>query len=218
MVDTPSTEVMNMKLILVADPMCSWCYWFGKEVAELHQAVPELALQVVVGGLARLDYWLRAEAASGLTFDREAFITNENLAYDTEPACRAVVTARRLAPKVDQLAILRSIQHAFYDDERDITKSEVLADVTAGTLSKLGFATTPNEFLKVWQSAEAMAETRGDFLQARRWGISSFPSLLLEDGEELYSLAPGFMDAWQLASRIRVVTGSRIDATPRLGS
>jgi putative protein-disulfide isomerase len=112
---------MNMKLVLIADPMCSWCYGFGKEVTELRNAVPALELEVVVGGLrpgetaamprnqrvARLEHWTRVEAASGLPFNRQAFLANDNLVYDTEPACRAMVTARRLAPAVDQLAILK---------------------------------------------------------------------------------------------------------------
>ena len=69
-----------MKLILVADPMCSWCYGFGKEVTALREAIPGLELKVVVGGLrpgetavmprqqrvARLEHWSRVEAASGL--------------------------------------------------------------------------------------------------------------------------------------------------------
>ncbi|GLQ50509.1 DsbA family protein [Dyella flava] len=214
-----------MKLILVADPMCSWCYGFGKEVTELRQAAPGLELQVVVGGLrpdetsvmprhqrvARLEHWNRVEAASGLPFNRQAFLANDNLVYNTEPACRAVVTVRQLAPDADQLEVLRAIQRAFYVDGQDITKGEVLADVGARALSDQGYATTPDDFLKVWQSAEAMDETRGDFLQARRWGIASFPSLLLEDGDKLYSLAPGYIDAKQLISRVRTVAGSRTD-------
>jgi putative protein-disulfide isomerase len=224
-------EEMSMKLVLVADPMCSWCYGFGKEVTELREAVPGLALEVVVGGLrpdetavmprhqrvARLEHWSRVEAASGLPFNRDAFIANDNLVYNTEPACRAVVTARRLAPAVDQLAVLRAIQRAFYVDGRDITKGAVLADVAASALSELGFATTPDDFLKTWQSSEAMDETRGDFLRARHWGISSFPSLLLEDGEKLYSVAPGYMDAKQLISRVRTVAGSRVEVTTTAG-
>jgi putative protein-disulfide isomerase len=230
MVETQFEE-MSMKLVLVADPMCSWCYGFGKEVTELRKAVPGLALEVVVGGLrpdetavmprhqrvARLEHWSRVEAASGLPFNRDAFIANDNLVYNTEPACRAVVTARRLAPAVDQLAMLRAIQRAFYVDGRDITRGEVLADVAASALSELGFATAPDDFLKAWQSPEAMDETRGDFLRARHWGISSFPSLLLEDGEKLYSVAPGYIDAKQLISRVRTVAGSRVEVTTTAG-
>ncbi|MHA6204858.1 DsbA family protein [Dyella soli] len=218
-----------MKLVLVADPMCSWCYGFGKEVTELQQAAPGLELRVVVGGLrpgetavmprhqrlARLEHWSRVEAASGLPFNREAFLANDNLVYDTEPACRAVVTARRLAPAIDQLAVLRSIQRAFYVDGRDITKGDVLADVAAAAMAGLGFAMTPAAFLAAWQSADAVAETRDDFLQARRWGVSSFPSLLLEDGDKLYSVAPGYIDATQLMSRVRTVAGSSAMAAAR---
>lgn len=213
-----------MKLILIADPMCSWCYGFGKEVTELHSVIPQLELEVVVGGLrpgetavmpreqrvARLAHWSRVESVSGLPFNREAFLSNDNLVYDTEPACRAVVTARRLAPEVDQLAVLRAIQHAFYADGMDVTKGENLAAVGAGALSSLGFPTTEDAFLKEWRSPEAMADTRDDFLRARRWGVSSFPSLLLEDGAKLYNLAPGYVDAGQLVSRVRTVAGSRL--------
>jgi putative protein-disulfide isomerase len=76
-------------------------------------------------------------------------------------------------------------------------------------LSEQGFDTMPEEFLSVWQSAEAVAETQSDFLKARQWGISSFPSLLLEDGNKVYSVSPGYVDAAQLVSRVRTVAGSR---------
>ena len=215
-----------MKLILVADPMCSWCYGFGKEVTALRQALPTLALEVVVGGLrpgetavmpraqrvARLEHWSRVEAASGLPFNRDAFLANDQLVYDTEPACRAVVTARRLAPAIDQLEVLRGIRRAFYVDGRDITKGDVLAEVASTLMGSLGFAITAQDFLAAWQSADAVKATQEDFLQARRWGIASFPSLLLEDGDKLYSVAPGYIDAQQLISRVRTVTGSRLDS------
>ena len=43
-----------MNLIYIADPMCSWCYGFGKTIAELlaepGEAAP-LQLALVMGGL-----------------------------------------------------------------------------------------------------------------------------------------------------------------------
>jgi putative protein-disulfide isomerase len=47
----------------------------------------------------RLLHWARVEAASGLPFNREGLMVRENFVYDTEPICRAVVTARILAPR-----------------------------------------------------------------------------------------------------------------------
>jgi putative protein-disulfide isomerase len=72
----------QMKLVLVADPMCSWCYGFGKEMTSLQERHPEMSLEIVVGGLRagatdilddagkrfRLEHWAKVEQASGLPF------------------------------------------------------------------------------------------------------------------------------------------------------
>lgn len=64
-----------MKLVLVADPMCSWCYGFGKEMTTLQQRHPEMQLEIVLGGLRasatdvldeagkrfRLSHWAKVE-------------------------------------------------------------------------------------------------------------------------------------------------------------
>jgi len=98
-----------MKLVYVGDPMCSWCYGFGKELAQLLARHPGLEFEIVLGGLRaggtevlddaakqfRLQHWARVEAASGLPFNREAFAARQGFVYDTEPVCRA---ALRRAP------------------------------------------------------------------------------------------------------------------------
>ena len=70
-----------------------------------------MPLKLVMGGLRAgntapmrpedKDYikgaWIRVNAASGQPFNF-AFFDREGFVYDTEPACRAVVTARRLQP------------------------------------------------------------------------------------------------------------------------
>ncbi len=40
-----------MKLIYVGDPMCSWCYGFGKEMTALKAMHPKLEMEIVLGGL-----------------------------------------------------------------------------------------------------------------------------------------------------------------------
>jgi putative protein-disulfide isomerase len=104
-----------MKLIFVGDPMCSWCYGFGKEMTSIVENMPELDVQIVLGGLAagskqvldeagkqfRLTHWSRVEQMSGAEFNREALLARKNFVYDTEPVCRAVVTARMMQPSAD---------------------------------------------------------------------------------------------------------------------
>ena len=40
-----------MKLLYVGDPMCSWCYGFGKEMTALMTLHPGLELEIIVGGV-----------------------------------------------------------------------------------------------------------------------------------------------------------------------
>lgn len=206
-----------MKLVYVADPMCSWCYGFGKEMTALMQMHPELDLDIVVGGVRagatdilddagkafRLGHWERVQANSGLPFNREAFIARQNFVYDTEPVCRAVVAARTLAPEADLLSVFRALQNAFYVDGLDTTDGRVLSEVASAALSAVGHAVDADTFLATWQSAATITETHADFRKARAMGVRSFPALLLETGKGMVEVSPGYAHAPALSTRLR---------------
>ena len=201
-----------MKLVYVGDPMCSWCYGFGKELAQLRARHPALEFNIVVGGLRaggtevlddaakqfRLQHWARVEAASGLPFNREAFAARQGFVYDTEPVCRAVVAARRLAPQADLLAVFRAFQHAFYAKGRDTTDGKELAAIGAAELQRQGHDISDAGFLYTWREPATIAETHADFTRTRKLGVSSFPSLLLETGDGVREVSPGYAHAEQL--------------------
>lgn len=205
-----------MELIYIADPMCSWCYGFGKEMTALQQRFPDVPLRIVVGGIRagatdvldeagkrfRLQHWTRVEAASGLPFNREAFRAREGFVYDTEPICRAVVTARRLAPAADLLAVFRALQHAFYVDGLDTTDGNVLASVATEALARQQHDVASADFLAAWNSQPVIEETAQDFRTARQWGVSSFPTLALRVGEKLYQVSGGYASADTVAAQI----------------
>jgi len=206
-----------MKLIYVGDPMCSWCYGFGKEMTSLVEQHPRLPLEIVVGGVRagatdildqqgkqfRLEHWARVEESSGLPFDRAAFVARENFVYDTEPACRAVVTARRLVPQANLLALFRAVQHAFYAEGRDTTDGAVLSAVAVAALHADGHAVGLEGFHAEWRSHAAIVETRADFQRARRLGVRSFPALLLDTGAGIVDVSAGYAHAQVLDMRLR---------------
>lgn len=206
-----------MKLVFAGDPMCSWCYGFGKELTALAQRHPELPLQILVGGVRagatdvldetgkqfRLGHWERVEQSSGLPFNRAALLARENFVYDTEPVCRAVVAARRLAPQADQLAVFRALQHAFYVDGLDTTDGAVLAEVASAALARDGHPVTPAAFRAEWNSAAAIAVTAAEFTYVRSLGVRSFPALLLETGDGLYEISPGYASVEQLELQLK---------------
>lgn len=206
-----------MKLVYVGDPMCSWCYGFGKELAQLLAANPGMELEIVLGGLRaggteivddaakqfRLQHWARVEAASGLPFNRDAFVARQGFVYDTEPVCRAVVAARRLVPQADLLAVFRAFQHAFYAEGRDTTDGKELAAIGAAELQRQGHDISAAGFLYTWRESATIAETHADFTRTRKLGVSSFPSLMLDTGDGVREVSPGYAHAAELDRLLR---------------
>jgi putative protein-disulfide isomerase len=206
-----------MKLIFAGDPMCSWCYGFGKELTALMARHPELPLQILVGGVRagatdlldesgkqfRLTHWARVEEASGLPFNRDAFLARQNFVYDTEPICRAVVTAHRLAPTADQLAVFRALQHAFYVDGLDTTDGDVLAQVAVKALELQEVSVSAAAFRAEWDQPATIAATAAEFAQVRAMGIRSFPALLLENDGRVTEISPGYAHVDRLESQLQ---------------
>ncbi|MES2102635.1 MAG: DsbA family protein [Pseudomonadota bacterium] len=215
-----------MNLIYVADPMCSWCYGFSQELSALAGKFPYLPVRIVVGGVRagatdvldeagkrfRLQHWTRVANISGLPFNREAFHARENFVYDTEPVCRAVVTARTLAPAADLLPVFRALQHAFYADALDTTDGSVLAGIASAALADLGYSVDAGTFHAAWSTPAMIAETRKDFMQARSWGVNSFPALFLAKDGKLHSVTAGYTGTEVLEQQVSAILGTGISA------
>jgi putative protein-disulfide isomerase len=187
-----------MHLLYIADPMCSWCYGFGPELTKLVERHPEARLELVMGGLRPFNtkvmspefkemlrgHWRHVATASGLPFS-ESIFERDDFAYDTEPACRAVVTARRLDP-AKAYAYLKAVQLAFYRDGRDVTRASVLADIAA----ECGYER--EIFLMRFESPAMQAETQGDFARTQSLGVGGFPTLGLVDGSQVFLVTSGY--------------------------
>jgi putative protein-disulfide isomerase len=201
-----------MKLIYIADPMCSWCYGFGKELSALVGRHPDLPLEIVAGGLRpggteklddngkqfRLAHWARVEAASGLPFNREGFLARQNFVYDTEPICRAFVAARILAPNADLLSVFRALQRGFYIDALDTTDGATLSLLAAQALGAVGHPMEASTFHQAWLSAAVVAATQADFARTRAFRVQSFPTLLLERNGRVTPVGGGYANVVEL--------------------
>ncbi len=190
-----ASSATERHFLYVADPMCSWCYGFAPVVDELVARFEgRLGLRLVMGGLRAgntqpmrpedKDYirsaWTRVCEASGQPFD-PTFFDRASFTYDTEPACRAVVTMRRLAPE-QALAFKTRVSQAFYANNRDVTRDEVLADVAAEA------GMDRDAFLAEMQSPDTRNETFQDFMIAKEAGIEGFPLLAAGRQDSGYAL------------------------------
>jgi putative protein-disulfide isomerase len=183
------------RLVYFADPMCSWCYGFAPAITAIAERFEDrMPLQLVMGGLRAgntvamrpedkdtiRDAWTRVGAATGQPFDF-SFLDREGFVYDTEPACRAVVTARRLLPRL-ALPFMARIQQAFYAEGRDMTSAEEIADVA----DEAGF--DRGEFSDAFLAPDTRNETFRDFLAAQELGIRGFPTLIAGSEDKGYAL------------------------------
>lgn len=200
-----------MQLLYVADPLCSWCYGFGPELDKLLAKHPAARLDLVMGGLRPFNtdrmseafremlrgHWQHVATASGLPFS-EAIFDDPDFIYDTEPPCRAVVTARTIDGAL-ALPLMKAVQSAFYRDGRNVTRPEVLAEIAAGC----GYER--DDFLEKIESSEMRDETRLDFTTTQSLGVAGFPTLGVAYGQQLYLVTSGFATADVLDERLEQI-------------
>jgi putative protein-disulfide isomerase len=212
--NTPTTTASPVSLVYIGDPMCSWCYGFGVPLAQLLGRFPELPLQIVLGGLRAYNTqvmdaalkaklrgaWASVAERSGQPFS-EALFEREDFIYDTEPACRAVVTVREHAPRL-ALAMYHAIQQAFYADGRDTTKAAVLGEIWDEVHGRTKEAWGHIDFLRDFDSEAMRQRTCDDFAQARQWGVQGFPTLLAVMGGQAQFLTSGYVEAEVLVERL----------------
>ncbi|MFZ3206168.1 MAG: DsbA family protein [Pseudomonas sp.] len=197
---------MHARLRYVMDPMCSWCWGFAPVLESLAEqaAAAGVPLQLVLGGLRRdgvaidaaarvryLGYWQAVNASTGQLFN---FVDGlpEGLVYDTEPACRALVTARSLDLN-SVWPLTQLIQRAFYTKGEDVTRASVLV----GLAERAGIPRI--EFAAAFDSAEQREATLADFSWVQDLGISGFPTLLAERNGQLALLTNGYQPLEVLA-------------------
>jgi putative protein-disulfide isomerase len=197
-----------MHLLYIADPLCSWCYGFGPQLARVLERHPDTVLELVMGGLRPfnrepmspafrdmlLGHWKHVADASGLPFSDDN-LHRDGWAYDTEPACRAVVAARAMDyPRA--FAFMEAVQDAFYRGGRDVTRDEVLADVAAQSGFDRGV------FLAKLQSDEMRQRTLADFAAAQALGVTGFPTLGVKRAGQVFLVTSGFAASDVLEERL----------------
>ena len=180
-----------------ADPMCSWCWGFSPVIETLRDQYRErMKIALVLGGLRHetapmsgaqreeiLHHWQQVHARTGQPFRFEDALP-PGFVYDTEPACRAVVTAGGLDPALT-FPLFKAIQSAFYAEGRDVAETGTLVELAAG----LGL--DGSVFRREFDSNSARARTQAHFRQARLAGVRGFPTLIVQRGTRLTPVSRG---------------------------
>ncbi|WP_430233559.1 DsbA family protein [Nitrosomonas communis] len=195
----------------IADPMCSWCWGFSPVIETIrHDYGERLAIKLVVGGLRAgttealtpgkraeiLQHWHSVQRMTGQPFTFEGVLP-AGFIYDTEPACRAVVSAMLIDSSYTFL-LLAAIQHAFYVEQIDVTQLQTLIQLATDV------GISAESFSQVFTSDAAKQTTQDHFRQAIQWGIRGFPTVIGQDVAGLHLLTNGYCTIETMGQRIDV--------------
>lgn len=210
----------------IGDPMCSWCWGIAPALQELAKycAGHTLDFKVTVGGLRSAGTelwtgafrsflrheWEKVHQATGQPFGF-SLLDNAEFDYDTEPACRAVVTIARLLEGREGrdllvLTFFSDIQRRFYVAGEDPKQLEFYRDLCAAT------GVSYDSFREQFLSAEAARSTAQEIEQCRRWGVHGFPSILLDHEGGISRLASGYASATELIARLETRLARQVGA------
>lgn len=207
----------------VGDPMCSWCWGISPAVQGLQAdcRARGIGFSITLGGLragggdawnaAFRDFlrreWTHIAQVTGQSFGM-TLLERPHFDYDTEPACRAIVAARSLArdaglPETTELAFFSAVQRHFYVDGADPGQVDFYRGICEGA----GIAF--DAFAAAFSAPATVRRTSEEFVRCRQWGVSAFPTVLVEVHGRMVEIGRGYATPQQLRDRLQALVPGR---------
>lgn len=195
-------------LIYFGDPMCSWCYGFSPEYSKALDALEgKVEMEFIMGGLRPYNtqvmtdlaeflqhHWEEVSKRSGQPFSYD-ILKEATIKYDTEPACRAVVTVKMMKPEI-AFDFFKKIQTTFYSDNKDPNLTATFVALAEE------FGLDKKTFEQLFESNEIKDATREEFAFSGEMGVHGFPTVVLKKGEKLFLISNGYTEAENLIAKI----------------
>ena len=187
-----------IKVVYGYDTLCGWCYGFIPAVRLLTERYPSLLIKVVAGGLftgpgarpyATLVEHIRSkeghlEQVTGYRPSdafHEMITSSDEVIADSAIPTHAIIQMESLAPE-RVLEFAHLLQEAHFGDGKDLNKPEVYDDICKQ--HALPFLNTQ----EILQATATDPKVATHFQKAIDIGIRSYPSIILQDSEERFSI------------------------------
>jgi len=197
-------------LYYIHDPMCSWCYAFDSTLKKIESNLPKsINLVKIVGGLAPDSMqpmpeslamiiqanWKKIEqTVDHIQFNFNFWKTNQAI-RSTYPSCRAVLAAKNQSDNFEDKMIAQ-IQWAYYQN----AENPALDTVLIHCAKQIGL--DKHVFISDYKSEEINNQLRVQLQFCKDLGISSYPSLCLEIGEQICLLKIDYNNANYIIQQI----------------
>lgn len=196
----------NSTLIYIGDPMCSLCWGMAPITKSLEKYCREnnIHFSILMGGLrpGGGDKWndefrnfLHNEWQKVHKLTKQKFgfqlLTKKEFNYDTEPACRAVVSVKLLLKdRLNDAVILdffHSIQKKFYEEGFDPTEHEFYRSICQEN------GIHYESFLKIFTDPKTFEQTNAEFNMLRLLNIFGLPSFAFYYDGKISNLHTGYV-------------------------
>ena len=190
-------------LYYIHDPMCSWCYAFGRVLKQVELDLPKsISITKIVGGLAPdsiepmpksladsiQQNWKRIEqTVTHVKFNFDFWKKNQPI-RSTYPSCRAVLAAKKQSSGFED-KMISQIQWAYYKNAENPSLDNTLINCAKHT----GLDETL--FIKDYKSKFINEQLYQQIKLSRQLGISSYPSLCLQINTQFVMIKIDYNDA-----------------------
>jgi putative protein-disulfide isomerase len=198
---------MIYTLYYVHDPMCSWCYAFKATLDELKKNLnSNIEIVYVVGGLAKHsdeimpkdmqekieDIWYEIEKLVGTKFNHDFWKTGK-ARRSTYLACQATILAR-YDNKENEM--IDAIQEAYYQKAMNPSDASTLIQLA----KKIGM--DEKKFEEDLKSEKIEEDLQNELNFRRSLNVRAFPSLILKNKKELYTINIKYNDPQAMLNQI----------------
>jgi len=204
-----------MKLIYVYDALCGWCYGFTPVILQLQQQFrQEMEFEILSGGMLLhanhrpasamytyiQDAHKRVEETTGVAFGLaflDGYLQTEDI-MDSEKPGIALTVFKQYQPE-NAISFAHDMQIALNYDGKSLNDEQ-----TYITLAEK-YQLPVHEFLTKLKEDENRYATHEEFNLVQQWGITGFPAVILDNGEQLFLIARGFTPLERIREAIKEI-------------
>ncbi|RNI26764.1 DsbA family protein [Rufibacter latericius] len=190
-------------LFYISDALCGWCFAMGPQIEKLHAAYADkfhfevlsggMILGERVGPIGSMASYIkqampRLNEITGVkmgepyfteVLDKGTYISN------SEPPAIVLSIFKELRPD-QQVKYAKAIQDLQFKEGKDFNQIEIYLPLA----QEAGL--TEEQFRERFADEKYRMLAQQEFAQVQAWGIQGFPSMVAQNGEQLYLVTRGY--------------------------
>ena len=203
-------------LVYITDAYCGWCYGFSNSIATFYRNNPQVAIEVISGGLFINERSLpvseyphipaanqRIHEATGAIFgDKYNQVLREGTMVLNSADAAAGLSALKALDATRGVEYIAAMQRAVYLDGKSLSDEGTYLNIA----QELGLAGAL--LVQKFKEPARLVNVEDDFTRAQKLKVEGYPTLLLKQGETYTYLGGSLLQPEEIEAKIKSLVGS----------